>query len=142
MSRMGISIHSSFLPHVDAEASLEFYRDVLGFEVRLDVGYEDLRWITVGPVGQPDTAIVLHPVAVGTDISDDERLALQELVAKGSYFGVNLASDDLDAEFARIAAAGADVVQEPTDQDYGLRDAAIRDPAGNLIRIQQTPPAA
>ncbi len=115
---------------------------MLGFEVRLDVGYEDLRWITVGPVGQPDTAIVLHPVAVGTDISDDERLALQELVAKGSYFGVNLASDDLDAEFARIAAAGADVVQEPTDQDYGLRDAAIRDPAGNLIRIQQTPPAA
>lgn len=135
---MSISIHSSFLPHTDAEASLAFYRDVLGFEVRLDVGYENMRWITVGPPGQPDTAIVLHPVGVGRDISDDERRTVQELVAKGSYFGVNLASDDLDADIARIAAAGADVVQEPMDQDYGLRDAAVRDPAGNLIRIQQS----
>lgn len=136
---MSISIHSSFLPHTDAEASLAFYRDVMGFEVRLDVGYQNMRWITVGPVGQPDTAIVLHPVGVGRDISDDERRLLQELVAKGSYFGVNLASDDLDADIARLAEAGAEVVQEPTDQDYGLRDAAVRDPAGNLIRIQQLP---
>jgi len=135
---MSISIHSSFLPHTDAEASLAFYRDVLDFEVRLDVGYENLRWITVGPAGQPDTAIVLHPVGVGRDLGDDERRTLEELVAKGSYFGVNLASDDLDAEIARLAAAGADIVQEPMDQDYGLRDAAVRDPAGNLIRIQQS----
>ncbi|MBF4562435.1 VOC family protein [Microbacterium sp. VKM Ac-2870] len=136
---MSISIHSSFLPHTDAEASLAFYRDVLGFEVRLDVGYQNMRWITVGPTGQPDTAIVLHPVGVGRDISDDERRTLEQLVAKGSYFGVNLASGDLDADVARLAAAGAEVVQQPTDQDYGLRDAAVRDPAGNLIRIQQLP---
>lgn len=134
---MAISIHSSFLPHTDAEASLAFYRDVLGFEVRLDVGYEDMRWITVGPVGQPDTAIVLHPVGVGYDVSDDEKQTLLELVTKGSYFGVNLATEDLDATFAAIEAAGADIVQEPIEQDYGVRDAAIRDPAGNLIRIQQ-----
>ncbi len=121
----------------DLPGTLAFYRDVLGFEVRLDVGYEDMRWITVGPPDQPDTAIVLHPVGVGTDITDDERQTLLELVAKGSYFGVNLATDDLDGTFARIADAGADVVQEPIDQDYGVRDAAFRDPAGNLIRIQQ-----
>lgn len=135
---MALSIHSSFLPFTDPEASLAFYRDVLGFEVRLDVGFEDMRWITVGPSGQPDTAIVLHPIGVGNDINDAERQTLRELVAKGSYFGVNLASDDLDAVFEQLAAAGADVVQEPIDQDYGLRDAAVRDPAGNLIRIQQT----
>ena len=134
---MGITIQSSFLPHTDAEASLAFYRDVLGFEVRLDVGYEDMRWITVGPAGQPDTAIVLHPPGVGSDLTDEEREVLLEIIAKGSYFGVNLATDDLDATFAAIAAAGADVVQEPIDQDYGVRDAAFRDPAGNLIRIQQ-----
>ncbi len=134
---MTITIHSSFLPHTDPEASLAFYRDVLGFEVRLDVGYEDMRWITVGPVGQPDTAIVLHPPAVGYDVSDDERALLLELIAKGSYFGVNLATDDLDGDFARIEAGGADIVQEPIEQDYGVRDAAFRDPAGNLIRMQQ-----
>lgn len=134
---MDYTIHSSFLPHTDPEASLIFYRDVLGFEVRMDVGYEDMRWITVGPAGQPDTAIVLHPPAVGTDISDDERDMLLSLIAKGSYFGVNLATDDLDAAFERIEAAGADIVQEPIEQDYGVRDAAFRDPAGNLIRLQQ-----
>lgn len=134
---MDITIASSFLPHTDAEASLAFYRDVLGFEVRLDVGYADMRWITVGPPDQPDTAIVLHPPGVGEHISDDERTMLQELIAKGTYFGINLATRDLDATFARIEAAGADIVQEPIDQDYGVRDAAFRDPAGNLIRIQQ-----
>ncbi len=135
---MTITIHSSFLPHTDAEASLAFYTDVLGFEVRLDVGYQDMRWITVGPKGQPDTAIVLHPPAVGHDITDDERQLLLELIAKGSYFGVNLATDDLDATFAQLEAAGADIVQEPIEQDYGVRDAAFRDPAGNLIRIQES----
>ena len=135
---MDITIHSSFLPHTDPEASIAFYRDVLGFEVRLDVGYNDMRWVTVGPVGQPDTAIVLHPPAVGDDITDEERVLLRELIAKGSYFGINLATDDLDGAFARIEAAGGDVVQEPIEQDYGVRDAAFRDPAGNLIRLQQT----
>lgn len=134
---MDITIHSSFLPHTDPEASLAFYRDVLGFEVRLDVGYENMRWITVGPADQPDTAIVLHPPGVGNDISEEEREMLLELIAKGSYFGVNLATDDLDATFAKLEGAGADIVQEPIAQDYGVRDAAFRDPAGNLIRIQE-----
>ncbi len=134
---MEITIHSSFLPQIDPERSVAFYRDVLGFEVRLDVGYGDMRWIAVGPKGQPDTAIVLHPPAVGNDITDDEREALMALMAKGSYFGVNLGTDDLDAFFEKIVASGADVVQEPIEQDYGIRDAAVRDPAGNLIRIQQ-----
>ncbi len=135
---MQITIHSSYLPHTDADASLAFYRDVLGFEVRLDVGYEDMRWITVGPPGQPDTAIVLHPPAVGYDVSPEERDLLLALIAKGSTFGINLATDDLDDAFARIEAAGAEIVQEPIEQDYGVRDAAFRDPAGNLIRLQQT----
>lgn len=134
---MTVTIHSSFLPHLDADASLAFYRDVLGFEIRLDVGYEGLRWITVGPAGQPDTAIVLHPPTAAPGLTETERSMLVELVAKGSYFGVNLATDDLDATFARLAAAGAEVVQEPMDQPYGLRDCAFRDPAGNLIRMQQ-----
>jgi len=134
---MDITISSSYLPHLDPEASLAFYRDVLGFEVRLDVGYESMRWITVGPVGQPDTAIVLHPPAVDPGITDEERRVIDDLIAKGTVFGVNLASADLDATFERIAARGADVVQEPIDQDYGLRDCAVRDPAGNMIRIQQ-----
>jgi predicted enzyme related to lactoylglutathione lyase len=137
VSDMDITIHSSFLPHTDPEAALAFYRDVLEFEVRLDVGYEQMRWITVGPAGQPSTAIVLHPASVGRDLSDEEQEFLLALIAKGSYFGVNLATDDLDAVFARVEASGADIVQEPIELDYGLRDAAFRDPAGNLIRIQQ-----
>ena len=135
---MDLTISTSPLPLDDPDVALAFYRDVLGFEVRLDVGYEDMRWITVGPAGQPDTAIVLHPPAVGYDVTDDERELLLQLIAKGSYFGVNLATDDLDAAFARIEAAGADIVQEPIEQDYGVRDAAFRDPAGNLIRLQET----
>jgi len=135
---MTISIHTSFLPHTDAEASVAFYRDVLGFEVRLDVGYGGMRWVTVGPVGQPDTAIVLHPALVSSgELTEAEQTALTEVIAKGTYFGINLASTDLDADFERIAARGADIVQEPIDQDYGVRDAAFRDPAGNLIRMQQ-----
>lgn len=134
---MDITIHSSFLPHLDAEASLAFYRDVLGFEVRLDVGYEDMRWITVGPAGQPDTAIVLHPPGATPGLTDDERATLLEVIAKGSYFGVNLATPDLDATFAQLEANGAEIVQEPIEQDYGLRDCAFRDPAGNMIRMQE-----
>lgn len=134
---MSINIHTSFLPHTDAEASLAFYRDVLGFEVRLDVGYADMRWITVGAPGQ-DSAIVLHPATVsGTGLTEEEAAMIEQLIAKGSYFSINLASDNLDADFERIAGLGAEVVQEPIDQDYGVRDAAFRDPAGNLIRMQQ-----
>lgn len=134
---MNITINASFLPHTDAEASLAFYRDVLGFEVRLDVGYQDMRWITVGPPNQPDTAIVLHPAGLGDGLSEEESGLLVEIVTKGGYFGIGLATDDLDATFAELESRGADVVQEPIDQDYGVRDAAFRDPAGNLIRIQQ-----
>ena len=135
---MEISIHYAFLPHTDAEAALTFYRDALGFEVRKDVGYQDMRWITVGPVGQPGPSIVLHPPAVDPGITDAERATILDLIAKGSYGAVTLASDDLDELFEKLVAAGADVVQEPTDQDYGVRDCAFRDPAGNLIRINET----
>ena len=135
---MDITIHSSFLPHSDPDASLAFYRDVLDFEVRLDVGYEDMRWITVGPAGHPDTAIVLHPPGATPGLSDDEKATLLEIIAKGGYFGVNLATPDLDATFAKLEANGTDIVQEPIEQDYGVRDCAIRDPAGNMIRIQET----
>ncbi len=134
---MELTINSSFLPHLDPDASLGFYRDVLGFEVRLDVGHGDMRWITIGPPGQPDTAIVLHPPAVTPGLTDEERTALLEIVAKGSYFGVNLATPNLDDTFAALESQGADIVQEPIDQDYGVRDCAVRDPAGNMIRIQE-----
>jgi catechol 2,3-dioxygenase-like lactoylglutathione lyase family enzyme len=134
---MDITIHSSFLPHIDPDAALAFYRDTLGFEVRADVGYAGMRWITVGPPNQPDTSIVLHPPAPDPGVTDDERATILELMAKGSYFGVNLATDDLDSTFARLEASGAEVVQEPTDQPYGVRDCAIRDPDGNMIRIQE-----
>ena len=134
---MDITIHASFLPHNDPDASLAFYRDTLGFEVRGDVGHEGMRWITVGPAGQPETSIVLHPPAVDPGITDDERRTIAELMAKGSYFGVNLASADLDETFEALESSGAEVVQEPTDQPYGVRDCAFRDPAGNMLRIQQ-----
>lgn len=139
VGRMEITIHQSFLPHLDPDASLEFYTGVLGFEVRLDVGAGNMRFITVGPPNQPDTAIVLQPPTPDPSISDAERQMTVEMMAKGTYAGVNLATPDLDAVFAMIEAAGADIVQEPLDQDYGLRDCAVRDPAGNLIRIQQRP---
>ena len=134
---MDITIHSSFLPQDDPEAALAFYRDLLGFEVRLDVGYEGLRWITVGPPGQPDTSIVLTPPAVVPGITDDERSTILEMMAKGTYGALQLATGDLDSTFEQIQAGGADIVQEPIEQPYGVRDCAVRDPAGNLIRIQQ-----
>ena len=137
MSGMDLTIHQAFLPHEDAQATLAFYRDVLGFEVRLDVGYEGMRWITVGPPDQPSTSIVLHPPAVDPGITDDERRTITEMMAKGTYAGVNLATADLDGTFAKLEASGAEVVQEPIDQPYGVRDCAVRDPAGNLIRIQE-----
>lgn len=134
---MTIKIHSTFLPHANPDESLEFYRDVLGFEVRLDVGYEDMRWITVGPPVQPDVNIVLTPPAVDPGITEAERSAIADMMAKGTFAALVLASEDVDAEFERVEARGADIVQEPMDQDYGLRDCAFRDPAGNLLRLQQ-----
>ena len=135
---MDISIHGTFLPHSDAEASLAFYRDILGFEVRTDVGQGTMRWITVGPAGQPSTSILLAPPAVGPGFTDDERRTIAELMAKGSYACITLATKDLDATFERLEASGAEVVQEPTEQPYGVRDCAFRDPAGNLIRINES----
>ena len=134
---MDITIHSSFLPQDDPDAAVAFYRDTLGFEVRMDVGYQGMRWITVGPPDQPGTSIVLHPPAANPGITDDERRTIAEMMAKGTYAGVNLATHDLDDTFARLQAGDAEVVQEPTDQPYGVRDCAFRDPAGNLIRIQE-----
>lgn len=137
MIAMNLTIHTSFLPLNDPEASLAFYRDVLGFEVRLDVGKGAYRWITVGPAGQPDTSVVLAPPLANPGLTDDEKKTITEMMAKGTYGIIVLASKDVDATFAEIAGKDAEVVQEPTDQPYGIRDCAFRDPAGNLIRIQQ-----
>ena len=137
MTAMDITIHSSFLPQDDPDAALAFYRDTLGFEVRLDVGYEGMRWNTVGPANQPDTSIVLHPPAVDPGITDDERRTIIEMMAKGTYGSLLLATADLDNTFEQLQASGAEIVQEPIEQPYGVRDCAVRDPAGNLIRIQQ-----
>ncbi len=134
---MNLTIHSSFLPHNDADAALAFYRDALGFEVRKDVGYKGLRWITVGPVGQPDTNIVLHPPAAAPGLTDDERRTIAEMMAKGTYAMIILASADLDATFAKLEASGAEVIHEPTEQPYGIRDCAFRDPSGNHVRINE-----
>ena len=134
---MDITINSAFLPHDDPEASLAFYRDTLGFEVRGDVGRGTMRWITVGPAGQPGTSIVLYPPGADPGITDDERRTIAEMMAKGTYASINLATKDLDGSFARLQAGDAEVVQEPTEQPYGVRDCAVRDPAGNLIRIQE-----
>lgn len=134
---MDITIHSAFLPHNDRDAALAFYRDILGFEVRQEVGYNDLFWITVGHPDQPDTSLVLHPPAVDPGITDDERRTISEMMAKGTYAILTLATADLDATFAQLAASGADIVQEPIDQPYGIRDCAVRDPAGNLLRINE-----
>jgi catechol 2,3-dioxygenase-like lactoylglutathione lyase family enzyme len=137
MTAMDITIHSTFLPHDDPDASLAFYRDTLGFEVRNDVGFGGMRWITVGPAGQPGTSIVLYPPFATPGITDDERRTITEMMAKGSYAIIVLATADLDGVFARLQASGADVVQEPIEQPYGVRDCALRDPAGNLIRINE-----
>jgi catechol 2,3-dioxygenase-like lactoylglutathione lyase family enzyme len=134
---MDITIHASFLPHDDPEASLAFYRDVLGFEVRNDVGYGGMRWITVGPADQPETSIVLYPPGADPGVTDDERRTIVEMMAKGTYGMILLSTRDLDGIFDRLQASGAEVVQEPTEQPYGVRDCAIRDPAGNLLRVDE-----
>ena len=137
MTAMDITIYQTLLPHDDPDASLAFYRDTLGFEVRNDVGYDGMRWITVGPVTQPSTSIVLHPPVADPGITDDERRTIAEMMAKGTYAIITLATDDLDGTFERLQASDAEVVQEPTEQPYGIRDCAFRDPAGNLIRINE-----
>ncbi|QOF79918.1 VOC family protein [Variovorax sp. 38R] len=135
---MNLSIHSSFLPHTDPEASLAFYRDTLGFEVRNDVAYGGMHWITVGPAGQPATSIVLYPPAATPGLTDDERRTIAEMMAKGTFASLLLTTPDLTGTFERLQGRNTEIVQEPTDQPYGVRDCAVRDPAGNLIRIQQT----
>jgi catechol 2,3-dioxygenase-like lactoylglutathione lyase family enzyme len=134
---MDITIHTTFLPHDDPDTSLAFYRDVLGFEVRGDVGKGRMRWITVGPPGQPGTSILLAPAAADPGITDEERRTIAEMMAKGTYGWIMLATKDLDGTFERVQAGDAEVVQEPTEQPWGMRDCAFRDPAGNLVRIQQ-----
>ncbi|MFD0571393.1 VOC family protein [Kitasatospora gansuensis] len=134
---MDITIHTTFLPHSDPDASVAFYRDALGFEVRSDVGQGKMRWITVGPAGQPGTSILLAPPTVDPGITEDERRTITEMMAKGTYGWILLATPDLDGVFAKLVAGDAEVVQEPTEQPYGIRDCAVRDPAGNLVRFQE-----
>ena len=136
---MDITIHSAFLPHDDPDASVAFYRDTLGLEVRNDVGYGGRRWITVGPAGQPGTSVVLYPPFASPGITEDERRTIAEMMAKGTFGIIVLSTADLDGVFAQLEASGAEIVQEPTAQPYGIRDCAIRDPAGNLIRINEQP---
>ncbi len=132
---MDITIHQTYLPHNDADASLAFYRDILGFEVRNDVEYGGMHWLTVGPANQPGTSIVLTPPAADPGITDDERRTITEMMAKGTYASINLATPDLNGTFEQLQSSDAEVVQEPTDQPWGIRDCAVRDPAGNMIRI-------
>ena len=134
---MDITIYQTLLPHDDADASLAFYRDTLGFEVRNDVEYGGMHWLTVGPPEQPGTSIVLYPAAATPGITDDERRTIAEMMAKGSYGQILMATKDVDGTFDRLQARDVEVVQEPTDQPYGVRDCAFRDPSGNLIRIQE-----
>jgi uncharacterized glyoxalase superfamily protein PhnB len=134
---MDISIYQTYLPQDDPDAAIGFYRDALGFEIRMDVEQGGMHWITVGPANQPDTSIVLTPPAVDPGITDDERRTITEMMAKGTYAGINLATRDLDGTFEQLQSRDVDIVQEPTDQPWGVRDCAVRDPAGNLIRIQE-----
>ncbi|MCL3862348.1 VOC family protein [Actinotalea sp. K2] len=136
---MDLTIHHTFLPHTDPEVSLAFYRDVLGFEVRNDVGYAGMRWITVGPPGGSGTSVVLHPPAADPGVTPDERQTIADMMAKGTYASLVLATADLDSTFAQVQSHDVEVVQEPTDQPYGVRDCALRDPAGNMVRIQELP---
>jgi catechol 2,3-dioxygenase-like lactoylglutathione lyase family enzyme len=134
---MDLTIRNAFLPQNDPEAALGFYRDALGFELRLDVGYNDMRWLTVGPPGQPGTSIVLFPPGADPGVTDDERRMITEMMAKGTFAMLTLATPDLDATFAELESRGVEIVQEPVEQPYGIRDCAVRDPAGNLIRINE-----
>ena len=137
MSDVDITIHTTFLPHVDPEASLGFYRDLLGFELVQDVGQGDMRWLTFVAPSQPDVRLVLNPPAADPGITEDEQRTIRELMAKGSYQSIILATKNLDGTFEKLQAADAEVVSEPTEQPWGVRDCAFRDPAGNMVRIDE-----
>jgi uncharacterized glyoxalase superfamily protein PhnB len=137
MIAMDISIYTTFLPHADPEASLAFYRDTLGFEVRNQVEYGGMHWNTVGPAGQPDVNLVLHSPGADPGVTEDERRMVAEMMAKGTYASIMLATKDLNGTFERLQARGAEIVQEPAEQPWGARDCAVRDPAGNMVRIQE-----
>ena len=134
---MDLTIHSGFLPHTDRDAAVAFYCDALGFELRNDVGYNGLHWLTVGPPGQPDVNIVLYPPGADPGVTDEERRTITEMMAKGTYAMLTLATKDLDGLFDKLQAADVEVLQEPTDQPWGGRDCAFRDPSGNTIRIDE-----
>jgi catechol 2,3-dioxygenase-like lactoylglutathione lyase family enzyme len=134
---MNIKINSAYLPHDDPDASIAFYRDKLGFEIQQDVGYNGMRWLTVGPADQPGTSIVLYPPQAESGITDEERSTITAMMAKGTFGRINLASNDLDGDFERLQSGDVDVVEEPTDMPHGLRECAVRDPSGNLLRIRQ-----
>jgi|SRR4051794_33105096 len=136
---MNVRVHHCFLIVDDHEKALAFYRDVLGFEVRSDVSYGGMRWVTVGSPAQPDVNVVLEPPAADPGISASDRAVIGDLLAKGLLRGLNFSTSDLEGTFERVVATGADVVQEPMDMPYGTRECAVRDPAGNMIRLIQTP---
>ncbi|MFF5495417.1 VOC family protein [Streptomyces aquilus] len=136
---MDLKLHTCFIAVDDHDKAIAFYCDVLGLEVRNDVKYEGMRWTTVGSPLQPDVSIVLEPPAANPDLSPADREAMEQLLAKGVLRGVNFTTTDCDALFARVQASGAEVLQEPTDMPYGVRDCAFRDPAGNMLRFMQAP---
>jgi predicted enzyme related to lactoylglutathione lyase len=134
---MDITVSQCFIAVDDHDKAVPFYRDVLGLEVRNDVAYEGLRWVTVGSPSQPGVEIVLEPPLADPNASSGDKQAAAELLAKGYLRGINFATDDVDATFERIRSAGGEVLQEPMDQFYGVRDCAFRDPAGNMLRFAQ-----
>ena len=134
---MDIKIHNAFLPHDDRDAALAFYCETLGFELRNDVGYNGMHWLTVGPPDQPEVNLVLYPPGADPGVTDDERRVISEMMAKGTYAMLTLATKDLDSLFEKLQAGDAEVMQEPTDQPWGTRDCAFRDPSGNTIRIDE-----
>ncbi|MGC5345747.1 VOC family protein [Streptomyces sp. DT24] len=134
---MDIKLSQCFIAVDDHDKALAFYRDALGFEVRNDVSFEGMRWVTVGSPSQPDVEIVLEPPLANPNASSADKQAMAELLAKGMLRGVIFSTDDCDATFERVRASGAEVLQEPIDQPYGVRDCAFRDPAGNMLRFTQ-----
>lgn len=134
---MDIKLSQTFIAVDDHDKALAFYRDALGLEVRNDVSYEGMRWVSVGSPSQPDINIVLEPPVADPNASPADKQAAAELLAKGLLRGVIFNTDDVDATFERISSAGAEVLQEPTDQFYGVRDCAFRDPSGNMLRFAQ-----
>jgi predicted enzyme related to lactoylglutathione lyase len=134
---MDLKLHNCFIAVDDHDKAVAFYCDVLGLEIRNDVKYEGMRWVTVGSPLQPDVSIVLEPPAANPDLSPADREAMEQLLAKGMLRGVNFTTEDCDALFARVQESGAEVLQEPTDMPYGVRDCAFRDPAGNMLRFME-----